>query len=242
MPDEIRERAISMLDPDAVNAVQEQITKESRETAEIVVESSETTDDVSPAPIEKSGTGAFHTMTGEHMGNSTSDSRFDDIKATGYEIEDVSESEEALSQLDDLDQSRQTIRMKERMNNKLMTDGKRKRYPTSRNDLPEDWPVFENEIGKYYYKIDDRLRPSDIDGVDNMHAWKSQSIQPRAVATTALIKRKYPDLCDELITSDRMDIEKAVESMLVTAEEEVNDDTFACNISEKITDVLSRME
>lgn len=138
----------------------------------------------------------------------------DGIIKTGYSSEDIDLSDnEGIEFAKGADSIQEKVRMLERVNAKLKQKGVRRRYVLTDADAPERAHVYDDNVGKYFYKINATARPSDVTKVlDGYDSWFEIPKSERVGATVVLLGKSFPWVVQEADSPEKVDnfLERAV--------------------------------
>lgn len=138
----------------------------------------------------------------------------DGIIKRGYSSEDVDFSDnEGIEFGKGADSVQEKVRMLEKVNAKLKQKGLRRRYVLTDMDAPERAHVYEDNVGKYFYKINATARPSDVTKVlDGYDSWFEIPKSERVGATVVLLCKSFPWVVQEADSLEKVDkfLERAV--------------------------------
>lgn len=119
----------------------------------------------------------------------------------------------------------------------LSERGIKRRYIMAEPEAPPDAHVYEDGVGKYFYKIDSKLRPFDVTDVVEADSWFELSDDGRTLASVLLLAKEYPWFTVE--DQSREQIESHLYRALVTELDELNDENvYRMERIDKIADAL----
>jgi hypothetical protein len=120
----------------------------------------------------------------------------------------------------------------------LSERGIKRRYIMAEPEAPTDAHVYEDGVGKYFYKTDTKIRPSDVTAVVDADSWFALSDDGRTLASVLLLAKEYPWFTVE--EQSREQIESHLYRALVTELDELNDENvYRMERIDKIANVLA---
>jgi len=120
----------------------------------------------------------------------------------------------------------------------LSERGIKRRYIMAEPEAPTDAHVYEDGVGKYFYKTDTKIRPSDVTTVVDADSWFALSDDGRTLASVLLLAKEYPWFTVE--EQSREQIESHLYRALVTELDELNDENvYRMERIDKIANVLA---
>lgn len=163
----------------------------------------------------------------------------DGIIKQGYSSDDIDFSEnEGVEFAKGTDSIQEKVRMLEKVNGKLKEKGVRRRYVLSDVDTPERAHVYEDNVGKYFYKINATARPSDVPRVfEKYDSWFEIPEKERVGATVVLLGKSFPWVVQEVESSEQVD--KFLERALVNETDDLEtEDVFSVKQVEGVKEQL----
>lgn len=125
----------------------------------------------------------------------------------------------------------------ERVNERLEKRGVNRRYVLGVTDAPDSAHVYEDRVGKYYYEIEEKLRPSDVTSVIEEESWFNLSQKGRVLATVLLLSKRYPWVFDDAKSETAAD--SLLERALITEVDELeNEDVFSLEKVQEVKEFL----
>jgi len=132
---------------------------------------------------------------------------------------------------------KEKVEMIEGVNQKMEANNIRRRYVLGEVDIPEGAAMYEDGIGKYYYMVDKKLRPSDVPSMVKEDSWFELDDDGRKFGTILLLSKFYPWVLTDATTEDS--ISKFLNRVLVSEFDELeNEDVFSKDMIEGIGSFL----
>lgn len=188
-------------------------------------------EEVDPA---ESVTKMFHEPVDEDL----EDGEFHHILKRGYGSEDVDfDGNVGVEFSEGADSITDKAEQLEKVNQQLKSQGVRRQYVMSDVDAPDLASVYEDSIGKYFYRINARARPSDITKVMDIDSRFELSEKGRVLATVVLLGKSFPWVVHDADSPDKVD--SFLERALITEVDELEkEDVFSLDEVEAVREVL----
>lgn len=163
----------------------------------------------------------------------------DGIIKTGYQTGEVDLNDnEGVEFGNSADSLQDKIRKLERVNEGLKEKGVRRRYVLGDVDAPDNAYVYEDSVGKYFYKVNASVRPSDVPMVfDKYDSWFEIPETERVGATVVLLGKSFPWVVQDADSDDKVD--KFLSRVCVDETDDLeSEDVFSVEKIEEISDRL----
>ena len=124
------------------------------------------------------------------------------------------------------------------LNQEMKKDGIKRRYVLGEPDAPDIAHVYEDGIGKYYYEINARVRPSDITKVlDDVESRFELSEDGRVYGTVMLLAKAFPWQTIDVSSEDA--VNQFLERALITEVEDLeSEDVFSVDQVDAVKELL----
>lgn len=125
----------------------------------------------------------------------------------------------------------------EKVNDKLREEGSRRRYVATKADAPENAYTYEDKFGPYYFKTDEKIRPSDVAGINNDDSWYGYDEKEKVLKSIIALAEKYPEIVQKAAEIEQ--VYTFTDRVLKTEDEVVRDpDVFSLEQQDGIVSTI----